>query len=242
MNKNKDRLFIDPKSQTPFCFDQKVSKVFDDMIERSIPHYYELQNKIIHFCKMFSKKNQVIYDLGCSTGTTLQRLSNTLVKHSIFYGIDSSQEMLTLAKNKVKQYKSHTFIFQKENIQNITLEPANIILSNLTIQFIPLKSRLNTLKNIYNTLNKDGIFIFVEKINIPNKSLSKIYKNDYYDFKQQQGYSSEEIHHKEKSLDNILVPLSIKENEKMLKDAGFEQSKTSIFFFQHLFCGWICIK
>ena len=56
-------------------FDDNVANVFDKHVRQSIPHYENLQNYLASIAEWYLKDNSLIYDLGCSTGTTAIKLS-----------------------------------------------------------------------------------------------------------------------------------------------------------------------
>jgi len=74
-----DNVFTKPIKKQ-FEFDEEVAAVFDDMLERSVPFYKESQ-KITEF---FALKNLSelagVYDLGCSTASTLLNIHRNLSK------------------------------------------------------------------------------------------------------------------------------------------------------------------
>ena len=45
-----------------FNFNEDTANVFNDMLKRSVPHYYEIQNMICDITKHFLQKNSNIYD------------------------------------------------------------------------------------------------------------------------------------------------------------------------------------
>ncbi|WP_300743640.1 hypothetical protein [uncultured Helicobacter sp.] len=58
----KDRIFTKDIGKQ-FEFDTQVASVFDDMLERSIPHYKEVLGLIEDFCAMNLKtENALVYD------------------------------------------------------------------------------------------------------------------------------------------------------------------------------------
>jgi hypothetical protein len=58
-----------------FAFDEDVAAVFDDMLERSIPFYCAQQELIRQLGASLWVPGSSVYDLGCSTGTTLVNLA-----------------------------------------------------------------------------------------------------------------------------------------------------------------------
>ena len=89
-----------------WVFNKKVAKNFDKHVNQSIPDYSDLQNYIASLSEWFLKDGAVIYDLGCSTGETIKRITSLNVTTKIeIIGIDSKSSMLKLAKKKIKKEK-----------------------------------------------------------------------------------------------------------------------------------------
>ena len=103
-----DRLYA--KTQRgieDFTFDAKTATVFDDMLNRSVPLYGEIQRLIGELAGDFATDGTTVYDLGCSTGTTLVAIAHHLPSglNVRFVGIDSSEEMLDKARAKLTAAK-----------------------------------------------------------------------------------------------------------------------------------------
>jgi tRNA (cmo5U34)-methyltransferase len=62
----------------------------------------------------------------------------------------------------------------------------------------------------------------------------------YYKMKSDNGYSQEQIERKRLSLEGVLVPVTAKWNEELLKQAGFKY--IDCFWRWMNFAGWIAIK
>ena len=60
-----------------FEFDEEVASVFDDMLDRSVPFYKQMQKLSITFANNFLKDDSNVYDLGCSTASTLIELKKS---------------------------------------------------------------------------------------------------------------------------------------------------------------------
>src|SRR5512138_559808 len=90
----KDEVFREVETVTDFNFGEKVASVFDDMLDRSVPFYQEMQRMIAEMAADFAVEGTNIYDLGCSTGTTLLNLDKVLPGNVNFIGVDESEEML----------------------------------------------------------------------------------------------------------------------------------------------------
>src|SRR4051812_8829588 len=79
MSTKKDEVFKDTIStSSDFKFTSKVAGVFDDMVNRSVPYYEEMQRMIAELASTHYRENANIYDLGCSTGTTMIHMNSSI--------------------------------------------------------------------------------------------------------------------------------------------------------------------
>jgi tRNA (cmo5U34)-methyltransferase len=208
-----------------FEFDEEVASVFDDMLDRSVPYYKEMLRLTTNFALQYLEKNDIVYDLGCSTASTLIELHKKSTFDLELIGIDNSNAMLNRAKNKCKAF-GVDINFICGDIHEINFKPSKVIISNYTLQFIRPLQREKLIQKIYDSLDENGVFIFSEKVISNDKSLNKQLIDEYYDFKIKQGYSEFEISQKREALENVLIPYTEEENKKMLLDAGFKTCET----------------
>lgn len=215
----KDNIFEKPIKKQ-FEFDEDVASVFDDMLSRSVPHYEDMLNLTTSFALKYVNENSTIYDLGCSTATTLINIAKNSTVNLDLVGIDTSRAMLDRANHKANAY-GIDIEFIEDDIFNVDFKTSNVIISNYTLQFIRPMQREQLIKKIYDSLEVGSVFIFSEKVITDNKMLNKQFIDEYYDFKKTQGYSEFEISQKREALENVLIPYSYEENKKMILDAGF---------------------
>jgi tRNA (cmo5U34)-methyltransferase len=224
----------------PFEFNEGVAQVFDDMVSRSVPFYHETHKLIIDLIRYRFKDGDTIYDLGCSTGTTIQLLSHVLTGRKVrFVGVDNSQAMLDKANEKLK-YIEHSYDLVCTDLNDLNLNSAGIVIMNYTLQFLSPEGRLELLKNIYKSLRIDGTFILSEKIESPNEEIQELITCLYYDYKKRNGYSNLEISQKREALENVLITLTPEQQIQMMKDAGFEKSE--MIFRWYNFASYIGVK
>jgi tRNA (cmo5U34)-methyltransferase len=216
-----DNLF-DISHQGKFTFNEDVANVFDDMLNRSIPFYIDNLKLNAKILSKYIKDGDKIYDIGSSTLNFLLYFEQNFNIKAKLIGIDSSKPMIIKAKSKIKAYNSNiNLIFG--DIENITIEKSQAIISNYTLQFIAKDKRSKVIDKIFNSLNKNGIFLISEKVISNNQKLNTSLIEIYHNYKQENGYSTTQIEKKKEALENILVPLSLDENISMLKNAGFKE-------------------
>lgn len=239
-----DNLFKDPRGYNgKFRFDAKTAEVFDDMVKRSVPFYLELQRMIIELVRAFVQEGTNVYDLGCSTGTTIERMVSAVREEGVrFVGVDYSRPMLARAYAKLRKKKalSRSSLIHADLSKPFKITNASVVIANLTVQFIPLKSRLRLIRNIYRSLRPGGCLILVEKAASENHAIDKRFTEFYYAYKKRHGYSEREIVNKDKALKGVLLPGTYAQNLDMIKKGGFTTSEE--FFRWYLFSGTLAIK
>lgn len=193
------------------------------MITRSVPLYREVQDLSVNIAKKFLKENSRVYDLGCSTGTTLVSLARALApKGAVLIGVDSSEPMLAQCRTKIaKEHLQEQIELLCRDILDMPLVDAALVILNYTLQFIDVARRQELLTQIFNALLPDGVLIMTEKISNGDEVMDKLLIELHHDFKEAMGYSRLEIAQKREALEGILTPLTISENIAMLKAAGF---------------------
>ncbi|MDY0265675.1 MAG: carboxy-S-adenosyl-L-methionine synthase CmoA [Sulfurospirillum cavolei] len=219
-----DTLFSKPISKQ-FEFDEDVAVVFDDMLERSIPFYKEVIELTCDCIVRHVPSCASIVDLGCSTANTLLTLYKKSDKSYRLLGVDNSEAMLHLARQKVHAYGAQ-MSFLNADITEVALEPHDAIIANYMLQFIRPLQRSAFVQKLYDALKPQGIFLLSEKIVFDDKVLNKQMIDVYYDFKRKQGYSDFEIAQKREALENVLIPYTEQENKAMLEEVGFETIET----------------
>lgn len=238
----KDKIFREKQRIIDFNFKKKTAAVFDDMLTRSVPFYEEIQRMTAEIALDFALPGTNLYDLGCSTGTTLITLDKIIPKDVSFVGVDYSQDMLDKAKEKFKKYKIKRpckFICKDLNI-GIPVVNASVVIFTLTLQFIRPLKRQKAIEDIAKGINKGGCLILVEKVLSLDSKLNRLFIDYYYDFKKRQGYSKLEIAQKREALENVLIPYRPEENRQLLLDNGFKEC--DVFFKWYNFCGMLAIK
>ncbi len=225
-------------------FDDKVAKNFDVHVAQSIPHYNDLQNYLVQLSEWFLKDDEIIYDLGCSTGETIKKILKLKISSSFsIIGIDNNKKMITLARKKIQRFNKRNIRveFKIEDVtKNIKFKKSNLFYSILLFPFFNYNQRLKVLKNIYSSLNIGGGLISVEKVRSSSSHFEDILNQLYFDFKLKKNLSEKEILQKAKSLRSSMYIYDEKTLFKSLKDAGFK--KTEVFFKCFNFIGYIAIK
>lgn len=217
---------------------EDVCNAFDEHVKKSVPLYFEGQMLLLSMSDFFIDYGSKIYDLGCSTGTLTR---NLFARHShksvSVYGIDPSEPMIEKAK---KNDPDGDCEYICADAFDIDMTGADLITSYYTIQFIRPHMRQSFIDKIFSELRWGGAFFMYEKVRAPDARFQDIFSASYVEYKQNMGYSDEEILGKQVSLKGILEPFSTNGNLDMLKRAGFKDI-VSVFKYAP-FEGFLCVK
>ena len=84
-----------------WTFSGTVAKSFDNHIKRSVPYYNEMHEVGLAVSDFFVTNNARVLDIGCSTGTFLNKVKKKLgFKKLDLVGIDIEKKMIEFAKKK----------------------------------------------------------------------------------------------------------------------------------------------
>ncbi|QPJ62942.1 MAG: carboxy-S-adenosyl-L-methionine synthase CmoA [Candidatus Nitronauta litoralis] len=236
----KDNLFQSTGPIGKFEFNAPVVRVFDDMLARSVPFYKECMSLTVEFVCHYARPKTNVYDLGCSTGTLLFNLADRLPKSVKLVGIDNSPEMLKKAERKLRDHLKRCELVEKDLMKPQEFPNASVVVMNYTLQFVPPEKRIKMMKTINKHLIPGGALVLIEKIKGESEGMDNLFVDEHHRFKKSKGYSKLEIARKRQALEKVLVPQTVKQNESMLKRAGFQEFET--FFRWCNFVGWVAVK
>ena len=233
-----DTLFTTPLDKAArFSFDEQVVACFPDMIRRSVPGYGQVLAMLPIFAKRPCKYRQQtnegqcvsrIYDLGCSLGGASMALAGEFAPHDLqIKAIDISPAMTTEAHKLLKDnYPDHDIEVITADIRKVELEPCDMVILNLTLQFLPAADRVAVLEKVYAALSAGGILVLTEKTHAFDEQADAWLVERYYDFKRANGYSEMEISGKRNALENVLITDTLDEHHERLDNVGFARHLT----------------
>ncbi|HAY45341.1 MAG TPA: carboxy-S-adenosyl-L-methionine synthase CmoA [Gammaproteobacteria bacterium] len=219
-----DTVFQDPLEEiADFNFDAAVVDVFEDMVNRSVPGYGLLIALTRTVTRQFAQKNTSLYDLGCSLGACALSMheGSISIPNCNIVGIDTSEDMLNRARELSKDFDRVEFIC--DDIRNVHLRNASVVVLNLTLQFLPKKDRDQLIKKVFDSLVPGGVLIVSEKTLSSSDTHQELLAKLYHGFKSDQGYSDLEISQKRDALEAVLIPETMDHHLARLRTAGFDQ-------------------
>ncbi|MFT4343347.1 MAG: class I SAM-dependent DNA methyltransferase [Candidatus Woesearchaeota archaeon] len=133
----------------------KVAEIYDLMYTKETGYDHKAQVKWVDDFRKKLGLPKDILDVACGTGIHLMYFKKLGYKVK---GIDASQEMLKIAKKRLKNVP-----LKKDFFENFILEKEVPIITsyfNAISYNTNVKKLKSTFKSIYKNLSKDGIFVF----------------------------------------------------------------------------------
>lgn len=240
----RDELFHGQDRVRDFIFDEDVAGVFDDMLERSVPFYGEVQRMVVELAAHFLDGGGVVYDIGCSTGTTLAGIAAAVPPERgvRFVGLEPSPAMRERAAAKLAQVTEPDRVeIVADGIESVaSLPDAQVITMLYTLQFVRPIHRAAVVRMIHDSLREGGCLIVAEKILATDTGLRRLFIDLYHSHKRRNGYTSTEIVRKREALENVLIPFTPSENRMLLREAGFVVVEP--FFQWYNFAAYLAVK
>ncbi|PPK77767.1 tRNA (cmo5U34)-methyltransferase [Methylobacter tundripaludum] len=239
----KDSIYASPIGEVgAFKFDETVTGVFPDMIQRSVPGYSAIISAIGLLAGRFAREHSVCYDLGCSLGAaTLSMRHQIETENCRIVAVDNSEAMVTRFQEILQKDQAPVAVdVLCADIREVAIENASVVVLNFTLQFIPLEDRIGLLQKIYQGLLPGGILILSEKLKFDDDRQQELQTEMHHAFKKAQGYSDLEISQKRTALENVLIPETFARHQNRLRQVGF--SSAEVWFQYFNFASIIALK
>jgi tRNA (cmo5U34)-methyltransferase len=177
-----------------WTFDSEVSRVFDDMLKRSIPQYDEMRSACYRVGCSFVTPKTAIVDIGCSQGEALAPFVEKYGAANKFFGLEVSKPMLAAARSRFSGMIDCGIVeICEHDLRNgIPNRGASLILSVLSLQFTPIEYRQRIVDSAFVSLIDGGALIVVEKILGANAFLNDLFVDAYHERKHDNGSTASE--------------------------------------------------
>lgn len=224
-----------------WAFDAGVASVFDDMLARSIPQLPVMRELVSDLAARHAMPDTCMIDLGCSRGEALVKAAAAARKRIgdarlDLVGFEVSEPMLDAARVRAPEAR-----IEHVDLRTWVADPqaASVVLSVLTLQFVPINYRQQILHQCRRAIRPGGALIVVEKVLGQGVRIDDQMIDAYHRHKLSEGYTQEEIDRKKLALEGVLVPVTAAWNEDMLRKAGFVE--VDCFWRWLNFAGWIAL-
>lgn len=223
-----------------WTFDDGVTACFADMLRRSIPDLDGMRAAVTRAACAYLPMGGRLLDLGTAHGDAVAAVLAAR-PDSTAAACECSEPMRVAAHRRLAEGFPG-----RVDVQGIDLRRGfpdgryDVVLCVLTLQFTPIEYRHRIVRQCYEALNPGGALVLVEKVLGPSASIDEFLTGQYLKFKQESGYSADDIERKRLSLEGVLVPVTDRWNEDMLAHAGFRD--VTQFWRWFNFVAWVGVR
>jgi tRNA (cmo5U34)-methyltransferase len=231
-------------------FDAAVTSAFDDMLEKSIPNYGDMRKIttdaaawVLDRCGFSGTKFPGVVDLGASRGAALQPIIDVTGARARYLACDISDPMLDALRARFTDWPDDVIEVRKHDLRDgfpVFRAQPMVVLSVLTLQFVPIEYRQTLLRGVYEALGRGGALILVEKVLGEADETNRLLADLYWGLKRENGYAQEAIERKAMALEGVLVPLTADFNEQLLRRSGFDL--VEVVWAWANFRAWLAVK
>jgi tRNA (cmo5U34)-methyltransferase len=234
---SEDHIYKSDVGGEPFRFDDKVARVFPDMLRRSIPGYAASLEAIGSLAARYVRAGTNCYDLGCSLGAATIAMRQGIREAGCrIVAVDTSAAMIERCEEVVGEDASPSDLmtdvdYVLGDIRDTDFVNASMVVLNYTLQFVEPAGRDALLHKICAGMNEGGILVLSEKVVDENPNMESLLVDLHHEHKRRNHYSALEISRKRAALENVLIPETVSTHRARLKQAGFSHSAVWLRYF-----------
>jgi len=195
------------------------AKSFDKMFFKVAPFYKEAIEALILALPFKNRSHPRVIDLGCGTGNITLALMKRYPDAAVI-GIDLAQNMLEMAKAKLKGYRRVEFWYGDMRDFDYTGK-CDAVVSSLVLHHVEKPGKKQFYHKIFRALPKGGVFYIADFVLPPTPYLAGVFVEEWKNF-MRKNLSSAQIaatlarHKREDRPAQLLFELDI------LREAGFK--------------------
>lgn len=164
------------------------SNEYDSSIEKTIPYYNQIQNEIIEIVNACYDKNLDWLDVGCGTGSLVEKAIKQVNIKSVTL-IDISSEMLSAAQKRLEPYNAEKH-FLKTNVNKLDIKDKfDVITAIQVFHYLMSDERKLAVKNCYSALKPGGVLFTCENLSPFSKAGTDIALERWKNYQIKQGKS-----------------------------------------------------
>lgn len=209
-------------TDTRWSFGGNTHEHFDEHVNKSVPLYGHGHQLIEQAIEFFSRPGGTIIDMGCSTGTLLERIAQKPTSRSLsLIGLDIEADMVKAARRRCAHHDNIS-IAQGDAL-TADYRDSQAVIMYYTLQFVAISQRFAILRRVADGLVEGGALFLFEKVLAPDPFTQDITAQLYQEYKVLNGFSADEIINKANSLRSIMAPVLSEKNVSDLREAGFSK-------------------
>lgn len=145
---------------------EKMASNYDKMCQLLVPGYDFLQNTMIDILKFEDMDNVVLLDLGAGSGILIEKVLKEFPDSTCYY-IDSSDEFMSVAKERLQKYEDRINYINSDfcgDWESKIAGKPTVITSMSAIHHLQAENKKKLYKKCYDALEKGGWFFNIDEM------------------------------------------------------------------------------
>ncbi|MDR3290898.1 MAG: class I SAM-dependent methyltransferase [Methanobrevibacter sp.] len=214
---------------------REIAPNYDKEIVKIIPYYKQMIEALINIFTFNNYEYINILDLGCGTGSLTQKIKEKFPNSRITC-MDSSKEMINLAKKKLWDYDNIKFIIADFSDFNFNNDCYDVVLSSLAIHnLIGDEDKKNLYRRIYKALKKNGFFYIADFVSASSRHNQRLYDDVINNFVKKNSMKEKTLKYRIHREDNVHPKLV--DQIKWFEKVGFREVDIVFKYYTHAVFG-----
>lgn len=210
---------------------------YNKKIKQTIPYYEDIYQQVIDIIQTLNIANIEWLDVGCGTG----KMAEEALKHCDIKKLilcDTLLEMLHICENK---FSVPNIKFIKKSIQELLYKEEFHVITTIQVNhYLKWEDRILAIRNCYNALKQNGVFITVENFAPSNEIIKNIFLERWKQCQIKNGKSEKESEQHINRYGVDYYPISIQNHITIMKQCGF--NLVEVFWVSYMQIGLLGIK
>ena len=195
-----------------------AAKEYDEKIKRTLPYYDEFYRQVVDLVKTCRPNALKWLDVGCGTGKMAEAAFKNIEVEKFTF-CDSSSEMLEIAKERFPYPNTEFILCEIQKISNVNAY--DVVTAIQVNHYLQKEDRKRAVRNCYQSLKEDGIFISFENF-APFSDFGKaVYLSKWKAYQMQQGKTSLESDNHINRYNREYFPITLTEHLELFRNCGF---------------------
>lgn len=214
------------------------SNIYDENIRKVIPFYDEIYNQIIDLIQTYYGNKEIsLLDTGCGSGMMgVTVFENLNVSEMVL--CDPSENMLDSAKSKLADKPCRFMNIGSEQLS--FKNQFDVVTAIQSHHYFDQKTRETAVRNCYNALKSDGLFIYFENTAPTSETGISIMKKRIETYGINAGRTQEEAESHSARYNKEYFPITVPMHLGLLYNNGFKAAE--LFWHSYMQSGFYAIK
>lgn len=211
---------------------------YDEKIKQTLPYYDEFYVQITDIVySMYGYSNINWLDVGCGTGKMAETAFSRLSIENFTF-CDYSQEFIDISKQRFSKSRANFIVadIRKINFSN----KFDVVTAVQVNHYFNKIDRATVIRNCYNALKSNGMFITFENFAPESKITEQLYLRRWKTYQQVRGKTEKESDNHIRRYGNDYFPITLRQHIELIKNCGFKA--VEIIWLSYMQVGILAIK